>query len=631
MFLALKNFKCFGEASFDLSSHFTLISGASGKGKTTIFQAIKFALTGKGKRLVSFGKSSCRVTLKIGQLTIVRTKNPCRLVVKDPNGGSFEDAVGQALIDSRIGNFELGYVSQRMHKSFVSMSVADKLSVIEQIAFKNQNVEELREKCKSLIAERKKKLEKANIQLDASQSLLTQLGIDTDVGEIDEKLLQREIDENESLLDKLTMNLGRLKDSVSKRQHWIDSLNRLPKIDEEIETESNLIEKISQMTIIQEQSRELESLSASGYSLDEIDSMIVETKRMTELEFNAKRYPEIVDALRNKENKWRNKYVILECPKCGSKLGQFENVLKEHDSLMESCSAEKAIKAAEKLSNLRSREKDLKPIFEEFSSLKAAYPAMKNAKSQLEDLKMMKRIDSRIAVLKESLDGKDCRESAIEELKRMKRNEKTKAEKSVLERQLANTEKDVDLLEENAKLIEDAREKRRELLCKKNHLNFVRVSEDVEKKKSLKTSCNIELESAILLHSLLKKAEHLAVKSVLRKINSSVSNLLTSFFPDSKISAILHQDGKIEIELDSNQTDIESLSGGEFARLALAFSIALARVNSAPMLLLDESTASLDACSTEVVLETVGESFQGPIFVIAHQIIKGIFDSVIEI
>jgi len=67
MKLTLKNFRCYTNQTFEFDDdEITLISGPSGRGKTTILIAIQFALFGatKHKYLVSFNKTSCEVEIE---------------------------------------------------------------------------------------------------------------------------------------------------------------------------------------------------------------------------------------------------------------------------------------------------------------------------------------------------------------------------------------------------------------------------------------------------------------------------------------------------------------------------------------------------------------------------------------
>ena len=63
MLLKLSNFKCWKDKSLIFNDNgLTLISGSSGKGKTSILEAINFVLFGKGRKIITHGsKKRCCV------------------------------------------------------------------------------------------------------------------------------------------------------------------------------------------------------------------------------------------------------------------------------------------------------------------------------------------------------------------------------------------------------------------------------------------------------------------------------------------------------------------------------------------------------------------------------------------
>ena len=176
MRIILENFKCWEKKELNLGeSGITLISGRSGIGKSSILDAIFFCLFGKGQKIVSIGKSSCKVTieLKLGEkdFKIVRTRKPNRVVLND----TYEDEGAQKIIDKEFSNFynNIGYLKQNSLHSFVLLSPLEKLAFIENFAFKDtENIQEFKKKVKTLIGERNEELIRTQTELELVSELL---------------------------------------------------------------------------------------------------------------------------------------------------------------------------------------------------------------------------------------------------------------------------------------------------------------------------------------------------------------------------------------------------------------------------------------------------------------------------
>lgn len=175
--LALENIRCFDKRqfTFDLNT-FTLISGPSGVGKSTLFLALTFAITGESKHLCSLGKRKCQVTLTTPDITITRSKGPNRLVVKVAEV-AYEDKVAQGYINLTFANFELGYIPQKLHKSFLAKTPAQKLEFIESFTFDLEYLTKLITNCKAMLSERKNNLLNARQHLTTCESLLVKHNI----------------------------------------------------------------------------------------------------------------------------------------------------------------------------------------------------------------------------------------------------------------------------------------------------------------------------------------------------------------------------------------------------------------------------------------------------------------------
>ncbi len=87
-----------------------------------------------------------------------------------------------------------------------------------------------------------------------------------------------------------------------------------------------------------------------------------------------------------------------------------------------------------------------------------------------------------------------------------------------------------------------------------------------------------------------------------------------------------------EIQFKGNEMKLDGLSGGEQARVVVAFNLALCEILASPIIMLDEVTANLDADLTETIYDTIKASTDNKIVLaVAHQCIDGTFDNIIRV
>ena len=134
---------------------------------------------------------------------------------------------------------------------------------------------------------------------------------------------------------------------------------------------------------------------------------------------------------------------------------------------------------------------------------------------------------------------------------------------------------------------------------------------------------------AVKLLDMINQAEKLALDDIIGQINFYASYYLSHFMDG--ITTHLSFEKKLEISIRHNGKDssIDCLSGGETARVVLAYTLAIAKILELPFILLDECTASLDQDITGRVIFTIKEHYPGKIICIA-QTTTGIFNKVIE-
>lgn len=153
MKISLKNFKCWTSKSITLNDHgIQLLAGESGKGKSSILDAIYFCLYGDIQKIVTHGQKSCEVKIQYDNIEITRSRRPNRLVViKDEK--TLEDDVAQEFINHFFGHHfsQTSYVRQNGLQNFIWLSPTEKLEFLEDSILKKFNVDSLKNKVQAQI------------------------------------------------------------------------------------------------------------------------------------------------------------------------------------------------------------------------------------------------------------------------------------------------------------------------------------------------------------------------------------------------------------------------------------------------------------------------------------------------
>ena len=228
--LTLENIRCFGKQrfTFDLNS-FTLVTGPSGVGKSTLFLALTFAITGESKHLCSLGKRKCNVTLVTPHITITRSKGPNKLIAK-VGEVTYEEKVAQGYINQVFPNFELGYIPQKLHKSFLAKTPAQKLEFIESFAFDLEYLTKLLTNCKGLLSERKLAHTKAQQHLTTSENVLVKHNIPKVTEQpCSESLeeLRKQLAEVTQEIEQCNENMVVTRERMTQRQEALEAYNNM--------------------------------------------------------------------------------------------------------------------------------------------------------------------------------------------------------------------------------------------------------------------------------------------------------------------------------------------------------------------------------------------------------------------
>jgi DNA repair exonuclease SbcCD ATPase subunit len=155
--LQLTNFRCWENKQLVFPDKgICLLSGKSGRGKSTILNSLVYAITGKGKNITTFQKKSTTVQIEIDGLVITRQRGPNRLVVKRGDQ-TYEDDAAQAVIDATFGTefCNTSYIDQENANSFVFLSPTEKIEFLEKLLLHKYNIDDMKDKVKNAITQAK--------------------------------------------------------------------------------------------------------------------------------------------------------------------------------------------------------------------------------------------------------------------------------------------------------------------------------------------------------------------------------------------------------------------------------------------------------------------------------------------
>ena len=177
----------------------------------------------------------------------------------------------------------------------------------------------------------------------------------------------------------------------------------------------------------------------------------------------------------------------------------------------------------------------------------------------------------------------------------------------------------------------------------KDNVKYKEIETSISTSHTQKENLTDRMRCLIKLKEHVKNAERKCITDFIDSLNDHASLYIEQFFPDEDIKVDLKtiQESKtgkekisLNFEINYKQMigDLSYLSGGEKDRVNLAFTLAFSELVNNRLLLLDECISSLDAETTNVVLENLKEKYRGKlVLLVSHQANIGFFDSVINI
>lgn len=276
MNVTINNFRSIDHLSLSMSKgEMIYVTGDSGTGKTTVFEAILWCLYGKVKNIEpwhSRKKYEVSVSISIDDGEITRTSNPQTLFFQRLDGETLRDSQAQTEIEnifqSRSSFLATSYILQGEKHPITSLAPKDRYDMMSKVGLKGQDPNVIIEKTKHLLLVEKIKVDRLEEECDNTKKSYDKISerlkadlddylCDDEIEAVSEDV--REIDEKINVLESSFKKI--LKEETEKNIIFTDLSNAQMKLAElSIYTE----EEFKNMTGVNDQWK-MYSLSKGKY------------------------------------------------------------------------------------------------------------------------------------------------------------------------------------------------------------------------------------------------------------------------------------------------------------------------------------------------------------------------------
>ena len=630
--IILENIRSYINQEIEFNNGITLLSGDIGSGKSTVLQALDFALFGIQKSLVSgqallrngSTKGSVELHFEIENLPIVIKRNLKKSkdsVVQDSGyiikNGTKLDATAVELKQNILEL--LNYPQELLTKSksiiyrytvytpqeeMKSILLGDKESRIETLrkVFDIDKYKRIQENSKILITYFKSENKARTIQIqDLPEKESQYLELIKKELQISEEITTIPLQESLKDLDIIKLQIKSLE---SKREQIVDKKNKLKLIDLEINHKtkyiSNYTEEINQLNKkINELELEISKILPNNiHKLDEIKSKIIISDQ--ELRSVLTKLVESKSKIRSSEEIQDKIQKLDICPTCKQKVTQeyITNVITTENNLILALK----IKITKLESEYSTKESEI-------SSLKQELEIIQEHENQLKQLKLKREL---LDEKKNKLNFLTTQISQLTQEKQVK-----ELEKQTLELELKTFSNLDSEYIKTKELLEHSQSKHNKLEIQKSNLEqnleytkkeIQKLNLEIIKKKTIKQDLDYWSQMQFWLDNHFINLMLAIEKKIMSQVHHDFNSLFQKWFSliiDSElISATLDQEFTPLIEQNSHDIEYQFLSGGEKTALALAYRLALNQtinklksyIKTKDLIILDEPT---DGFSTE--------------------------------
>ena len=382
MKIKLENFRCWKKNEFCFSNNcINLLNGPSGRGKSSIMEAINFAISGEGKNIKTYGSKSTKVELEFDTLKITRTKAPNSLLVKIKDK-EYHDDIAEKMIHNIFTKYfgSVSYISQNARNSFFKMSPNEKLEFIENFAL---DITDKKLKIQEIMTERKDTLKEITVSLKTTREIEKNIVKPEDIKfpvKCEEKELEKTIKKYMSLEEKLVTDVENLKQKTKTLEKNIKEHTELTNEIQKIE--HSLSEKYEQRdnceTKISKYPYDEETIKTCKQKISEMKKVEEYRKYQSKLEELKQRRDSIQETLDNlmKINVWENSEYTPE--ELDENISGTESFLSEMKKYFEN---------RKKKETLEKKLKDYENIQEEISNIETEIQKLKQKREGVEKMR----------------------------------------------------------------------------------------------------------------------------------------------------------------------------------------------------------------------------------------------------
>jgi DNA repair exonuclease SbcCD ATPase subunit len=672
--ISIKNFKSVKSKSLVLSSNgMTLIKGPSGAGKSTIIESVLYAIAGKPKSCKPLGtRVATSVSLSFDTAgeswTITRSTKPGRLLLERKGMESVEDDEAQALIHTIFGDkFEVvSYIPQNTGQSFMKMAPTEKLNFLEELSF-GPDVAKFKKKAKAYLAEKKTDATKASAKHSLRFSDLSKVkaptreeeslprkpecDIDAPSLKSSARILKRKAQDQIESATSLIKSMQTAKNRRDADRLHLQTLEEeKKKLEEELDVEGNIEEHLENSKDAFLAAKKMQALVRELPAWAQGEDW--ETKDQQFLNQTKKELEEVRREMKKVEDE---DTVYFDCPSCNNHIGYNrttseavvggrERSEKSESSLLDLLQQESKLNM--KLEDRTNKGIAALDVHKKISALVEEWgEGALDDRDELEDTygEMKELVDksSRVKKLR-----KRVREAADPEFD--KRVEELEADVKKGKKDLSKHQKAFDKADAILDKINAWHRNVDEIERRNGTIKRERLAYNEAVKTEAKAAVDLLASSKMLkgaeeLKAAVLEAESLALVTLVSEINESAAGYLDAFFAEDPIEVSINTFSQVkstkkikpsiktEIQYKGNDITLDALSGGEQARVIIAFTLALGDIRQSPIVMLDEVTANLDADLAETIFETVASATTGKVVMaVAHQCVDGIFENIVK-